>query len=101
MKNYVYIFHVDNTMEDTDELNAAWGKWFESLGENIIDSGNPFNPKAQAQIKNGTVTMDADNVAGYTIVKASSLEEAVTWAQTCPVAMTPDGSVSVYETMPM
>ena len=101
MQNYVYLYHVDTKIELTEEQNAMWGKWFGTLGENLVDGGNPFNPKNQAQVSNGKVDMDSDTVSGYSIVKANTLEEAVTWAMTCPLANAPGCSVKVYETMPM
>ncbi len=101
MKNFVYIFHVETATTDTDESNAAWGTWFDSLGDAVVDGGNPFAPDAEAQIKNGVVTMDRTTAAGYTVVKATDLKKAVEMAMTCPMANTPGCSVNVYETAPM
>ena len=101
MKSYVYIFHVDSPVKPSGEQMAAWGAWFETLGDHLVDGGNPFNPQAEAGISQGVVTMDVDTASGYTIVKADSLEQAVEWAKGCPLAMAPGCSVRVYETMPM
>jgi hypothetical protein len=101
MKNYMLIFHVETRIEPSDEQTAAWGKWFETLGENLVDGGNPFNPEAEAHIKNGVVDMDVDTTSGYTIIKANNLEEAVNLAMSCPMANVAGASVKVYETMPM
>lgn len=99
MKNYMIMFHTDHPIPEGG--NEAFGKWFESISEHIVDGGNPFNPESQAQIKDGKVTMDADSLAGYTVVKANSLEDAVTWSMTNPMANMPGCEVRVYETMPM
>ena len=101
MKNYVYLYHVEGTMEDTADQNALWSTWFETLGNKLVDAGNPFNPKAEARISNGKVDMDTDIVSGYSVVKAENLEEAVTMAMTCPLATAPGCAVKVYETLPM
>jgi len=101
VKNYVYLFHVDVPFEDTGESNAAWGAWFESLGEHVVDGGNPFNPEAEAMIKDGVVTMKGDNAAGYAIVKADSIATAVEMAKSCPLATAPGCWVGVHETTPM
>jgi hypothetical protein len=101
MKNYVFIYHVDAPVKPSEQQMAAWTRWFGTLGENLVDSGNPFNPQAEAQIGDGTVTMDVDTASGYTIIKAESLEKAVELAKHCPMAMAPGCSVKVYETMPM
>ena len=99
MQNYVITLHTDHTMPE--ESNAAFAAWFESIAEHIVDAGGPFNPASQAQIKDGKVTMDADNLAGYTIVRANSLEDVVTWSLTNPMANVPGCEVRVYATMPM
>lgn len=104
MKNYVYIFHLENpNMTPSEGAMAAWGKWFESIGEHVVDGGNPFNMEKdmQAQVRDGKVTMDTKSACGYCIVKANDLKEAVTWAMGCPVATGDDSWVEVYETMPM
>lgn len=101
MKNYMIVFIVDKRIEPSEEQTAAWGAWFNSLGDKLVDGGNPFNPESEAHIKNGVVTMEADNVAGYNIVKANDLKEAVAMAMECPLAKHADASVKVYETMPM
>lgn len=101
MKNYVLLFHVGATIPDTSEQNAAWGAWFDSLGDAIVDGGNPFNPKEEAQIKKGVVTLDPDTTAGYTIIKATDLKAAVALAMTCPMATQDNCWVKVHQTMPM
>jgi hypothetical protein len=101
MKNYVLIYNVGETLVDTDEMNAAWGAWFESMGDAVVDGGNPFNPAAEAQIKNGKVAMDKTSLAGYSVIKAENHEAAVTMAMSCPMAKNDNAWVSVYETMPM
>jgi hypothetical protein len=101
MQNYVIIFHVGQTIEDTAEMNAAWGQWFGSMGDKVVDAGNPFDPANEASIKGGTVTMKADTVAGYTIVKAASLNEAIEMAKGCPFANVEGAWVNVHGTLPM
>jgi len=102
MKNYVYIFHLEDPMMTPSEgAMDAWGAWFASLGDKVVDAGNPFNTQAEAEIKNGKITMDPDSACGYTVVKAANLEEAVTMAMTCPLAKDDDCWVRVYETRPM
>ena len=101
MKNYVLLYHVDGPMEDTEERNADWGAWFESLGDMLVDGGNPFNPEAEAKISNGHIDHETDTVGGYSVIKANTLNEAIALAKTCPLATAPGCAVKVYETMPM
>jgi hypothetical protein len=92
---------VSGPIEMSEEKTAAYTEWFKSLGDKIVDSGNPFNPKAEAKIANGIVESSPDSAAGYTIVKAESLQSAIDMAMTCPMANAPGCAVKVYETMPM
>ena len=101
MKNYVYVYHVDGPVEMTEERTAAWSAWFESLGSKLVDGGNPFNRAAEARITAGAVDREPDTAAGYSVVTAGSLEEAIALALTCPMAQAPGCAVKVYETMPM
>ena len=102
MKTYVYLFHVEQTLtDDTAAGNTAWGTWFASLGDKLVDSGSPFNAASEAQIRGGVVSMTSDDSAGYTIVKAGSLEEAVEMAKTSPFSNVEHCWVGVHETSPM
>jgi len=47
MSNYLLAYTGGRTPEDEAERNAqmaAWGKWFQDLGEAVVDGGNPFGP---------------------------------------------------------
>jgi len=103
MKNYLYIYHSDSNAKPTAESTAAWMKWFENMGDKVVDSGNPIvgGTNAKAVLKNGASKLDEDNVNGYSIVKAESLDEALEMAQGCPLSNAPDCEIRVYETSPM
>jgi len=101
MKNYVILYHVEQTIPDTEEMNMAWGAWFESIAEHTVDAGNPFDGSSEAKIKNGEVTMKADDTAGYTVIKAESLQAAIELAKDCPFANHADAWIGVHETSPM
>ncbi len=104
MKQFVYIYHLDNPqMTPSEGAMDAWMKWFESMGDKIVDGGNPFNTanESQAQIKDQKVTMNVTSATGYSIVKASDLTEAVEMAMGSPMATGDDSWIEVYETLPM
>jgi len=103
MKNYVLIYYNNGTREGVspEESKAAWGNWFGSLGDKIVDAGNPFADGGKAVEKSGVTTIENWPATGYTIVKADSIDEAAELAKGCPVLDEPDGAVRVYETMPM
>ena len=76
----------------------AWGQWFASIGERVVDGGKPVGLSITVQ-SDGTVVSDggANPATGYGVFEAASLEEAITIAQGCPM-LADGGSVEVAET---
>lgn len=84
--------------EQTPEVMNGWGKWFDVLGNRVVDSGNPFGPgKEVSKAGSKDLPQDADAIVGYTIVKADSMEEVEKLLESCPIIT----SVKVFEAMPM
>lgn len=101
MKNYVFVYYDSSNTEASEEVAKAWGAWFGSLGDKIVDAGNPFKSGGKAVEKSGVTTIENHPATGYTIVKAESLDEAVDLAKGCPLLGSDKGAVRVYETLPM
>ncbi len=97
MKKFIFLY-VGHTDNQTPEMNEAWGKWFQSFGDKIVDSGNPFGGGKQVSSE-GTAELPLDlaSITGYTIIQAESLEEAEEIAKGCPSV----SGVRVYEAVPM
>jgi len=79
----------------------AWGAWYGQLGDAVADGGNPFGPaksvKSDGSIGDGPIGSPS---SGYSILRAGSLDAAVTLAQGCPLLQA-GGQISVYETIEM
>ena len=103
MKNYVYVYYNNGMREglSPEDFKAEWMGWFDGIGDKLVDAGNPFNSGGKAVEKSGVSTIENWPATGYSIVKASSWDEAVEMAKGCPVLEEPDGAVRVYETLPM
>jgi len=84
--------------EPTKEVMDAWNSWFASIADKTADIGSPLGPGMEVS-RTGTkqLPMGADAITGYTIIKASDMDEAVKIAQGCPIIT----SIRVYETMSM
>src|SRR5438046_1747714 len=69
----------------TPEIMAAWGKWFESMKDNIIDVGGNFS-RGQEISKAGTKDLPRgpESITGFTIVSADSLDDALKMAHSSP-----------------
>ena len=87
------------TEAEQQAIMAAWGAWFGSLGEAVVDGGNPF---AGSMTVNGEGATDGGSagLGGYSVLQAASLADAAELAKSCPLVGA-GGSVDVYETIPM
>src|ERR1051326_7088769 len=101
MANYVLVYKGGGGMAPDEasrqKVMQAWGQWFGSLGDRLVDGGNPFGPSASIA-PNGNVTNGAGSgLTGYSILKADDLQAATNAAKGCPV-LADGGTVEVYET---
>jgi len=97
--NYLLVFHggsMPESQEEGAQVMAAWTDWFGTLGDALVDGGNPAS-KSRTIAANGSVTDDASGPTGYSIIKADSLDAAVALAKGCPV-LHGGAAVQVVET---
>lgn len=99
MGKYVYVYYAGAETDGGD--NEAWGQWFGKLGNKLIDGGNPFASGGQAVHRGGVMPVSDKPVTGYSIITASSMDEATELAKSCPLVGSKDGAVCVYEALPM
>ena len=102
MANFLFLYYgggMAATLEQQKKSMETWTKWFGQLGKGVVDAGAPTKP-GKLISKNDTKPIGTDPVAGYTIVKANNLDEAVDMAKGAPNIQ--DGlQVAVYEILPM
>jgi S1-C subfamily serine protease len=102
MAKFLYLYsggQMADTAEAQEEQMQAWTVWFGSLGDSVVDMGNPFG--AGTTVTNGGSRDGATSkLGGYSIINAESLDEAATNAKGCPVLQS-GGSVEVYEALAM
>jgi hypothetical protein len=100
MANYL-LAYTGGSPPETDEARdaqmAAWGKWFQGLGEAVVDPGNPFGPSRAIAADGSVGDGAASGLTGYSVLTASSLDAATEMAKGCPVFAV-GGRVEVYET---
>ncbi len=101
MGNYVLLYSGTMDQPASDEegkaIMDAWMAWFGTLGDVVVDGGNPFGP-AMTVSRDGVVSEGGSSgLSGYTIVTAADLAAAADIAKGCP-HLAAGGSIEVYET---
>ena len=102
MGKYVYAYKgggMAATEEEQNAAMAAWGAWFGGLGDSVVDMGAPFGGSATTS-GNGSTGNAPSALTGYSVVTASSLDDAVSKAGGCPIFAN-GGDVEVYEALEM
>lgn len=104
MPKYLLAYHGGQMAQTPDEqakAMAAWGGWFVSLGDAVVDVGNPTGPSRTLAADGSASAGGGPNpVTGYTLVSAGDLESAVSLAKGCPI-LASGGTVEVAETIEM
>lgn len=102
MGKFVYIYSggaLASTPEDQEKVMQEWVAWFGTLGDAVVDMGNPFG--ASATVKSGGSADGGTSAAtGYSVVTAGSLDEASANATGCPILKS-GGAVEVYDALEM
>src|SRR5690349_12643226 len=105
MSKFVYIYRGGtggSTPEEQDKIMAAWGKWFQELGSDLVDGGNPFGAPKGVTSSGVSDSVDGKPATGYSIVNAKDHADAAEKAKGCPMLSDSPGSiVEVYEALPM
>src|SRR5262245_55237401 len=102
MGKYLYAYKgggMAATEEEQAKSMAEWQAWFGELGDAVVDRGAPFGGST-AVTSSGSNSAAGSGLAGYSVVQASSLDEAATKARGCPIFAS-GGSVEVYEALEM
>jgi hypothetical protein len=114
MKDFLFVFRTDiskmptGSPEQMQALTKKWMDWFGSVAaqNKLTDRGNRLIPGQGKVVKPANVVTDGpymeikESIAGYSIMKANSFEEAAEIAKGCPVLQV-GGNVEVREIMVM
>ena len=77
MQDYVFVYRTPNGYQPTEDTTPKWMEWLGGLGEAVVDGGKPFGDTS-------TLGDTSGHIGGYSIVRAESLDDAVTLAKGCP-----------------
>lgn len=114
MNDFLLIFRRDTRTPQTqlspEQIQAMmkpWQDWIGGLaaqnklvtaGSRLMHEGKVIKPNKV--VTNGPFVELAESIGGYTIVKASSLDEATELSKDCPI-LAVDGSVEIRQIIPM
>jgi len=96
MKKFLFIYNA-SPEQGADSMDD-WMAWFGSIGEHLVDVGNPF--QGGTLVKGGAVTelsSFTDLVGGYSLINATDINQAAGLAKTCPNA----AGIRIFEALPM
>jgi hypothetical protein len=98
MAKFVLIYHggkPPENEEEKDRVMAAWGQWMESLGDALVDIGNPLG---QPRSIGGDA---ADPASGYSVLEAADHGAALELASGNPMAGEDGARIDVHEAYSM
>lgn len=106
-KKYLFVYRTPANAEqrapspaEMQAVLAEWHKWKAAFpqvldaGDGLLPTGRRVTPKS---VTDGPTVESKELVSGYSIIGASSYDEAVKVAQACPVLFAPGSSVEVRE----
>ncbi len=106
MAKYLFVYHSNGVAhpsnpEEVKEVMDAWGAWFGTMGAAVIDGGNPVG-KSSTVMSDGSLESGggANPAGGYSLIEASSLEDAHQKAKGCPLLQA-GGTIEIAEAIDM
>ena len=91
VKKFVYLHF--GFERPTPEIMEAWGAWFESISDKMVDQGGFMAGREISETGTRDLPMDLEAITGYNVVEAESLEAAEQLAQGNPFI----SSIRIYE----
>lgn len=89
MAQFLFVYHMTGPMPaDQAEIDASmkqWETWMGSLGEALVNPGNPVGKSSTVSADGVTHNGGPNPVAGFSIYEAPDLEAAIAAAQGCPI----------------
>jgi hypothetical protein len=99
MGNFVLVYVGGSQPASEEEGKAvmdAWMAWFGTLGDAVVDGGNPFGASASIAPGGAVSEGSASGATGYSVLRADDLAAAIALAQGCP-HLAAGGTVEVHE----
>jgi hypothetical protein len=87
--------------EEMQQFLSIWEGWFKKFPHNIVDAGDGLLPtgrvlKPEGVVADGPYVEAKEMIGGFTVISATSYEEAVDIAKECPIAQI-GGAIEIRE----
>ncbi len=92
MPTYVLTYRSPSGYAPNPETTAAWMAWFEGIGDQLVEIGNPV----VAGRSLGNCGPGTTELGGYSLIRADDIDAAAAVAKGCP-HLGRDGGVEVGE----
>jgi hypothetical protein len=92
MPTFIFAYRLPTRYVPTPETSSQMKAWFEGMGEQLLELGKPVYASETV----GNCAPEASEFAGYSIVQAENLAEALAIAKRCP-HITRNGGIEVGE----
>lgn len=104
MSKYLFVYHggsIPESQEEAAQVMQAWVEWFESIGADVIDGGNPVGLSTTVN-SDGSVTEHGGSnpASGYSLIAASSVDDAIEKSRRCPI-LAAGGNIELAEVIEM
>jgi hypothetical protein len=102
MKSFVFAYYGEPKFESPAagaQHMAKWKAWVGGLGDALVDPGVPVGAPKNVSARGVSDRAGPNRLAGYSVVKADSIEAAMALAKACPHLE--HGTIDVAEVMPM
>ncbi len=104
MAQFIFAYHGGKAPEDPAEgerVMAEWGAWYADMGDKVAHGGGPAGTSSTVSRSGVSDDGGANPLSGFTLIEASSKDEAVEMAKGCPMVKDGSGSVEVAEVLQM
>lgn len=103
MPDYMITYLGGNKPSSPEEGKQHFSKymeWLSSLGESAVSPANPLKDTSTVNPDGSVTAGGTTTMSGFTIIRADSMEAAMSVAKTCPF-LDIGGSLEVSELVPM
>lgn len=98
MPDFMIAYHggkAPDTPEEGEKAMAAWGAWYQELGDCVVHPGNPVGMSKTVSSTGVVDNGGANPLSGFTIISADDIDAACAAAAKNPMVVDGTGTAEV------